>query len=71
MSTKHINPDDPRTRSTEAAEPGATSLLEGVLSEEELQDVAGGTTGSLFVTDSLGESFMTISLSINNNSDIF
>jgi hypothetical protein len=48
MSTKHINPDDPRTRSTEAAEPGGTSLLlEGVLSEEELQDVAGGVMASL------------------------
>jgi hypothetical protein len=60
MSTKHINPDDPRTRSTEAAEPGATSLLEGVLSEEELQDVVAGVAGPI-----------TWSLSINNNSDIF
>ena len=46
MSTKNINPDEPRESSTEAAEPEATTLPEEVLSEEELRDLAGGVTVS-------------------------
>jgi hypothetical protein len=42
MSIEHINSDDPGARGTEAAEPEATPLPDGVLSEEELQDLAGG-----------------------------